>query len=327
MIGRREFLVFAGGGAAWPIVARAQQEQFRRMGVLIGVADDVEGKARLSAFRSGMRELGWFEDRNIHLDIRFAAGDDELARTFAKELVGSAPDVILGNGGGVVTALQRETKIIPIVFAQVVDPVNSGFVNSLAHPGGNITGFVSFDYGMGAKWLEILKQILPSLNRVGVVRDPSTVGSAGMLGAIQAVASTFGVELIPLNNSVAANIAQQIDAFSREGSAGLIVVSNPTATVHREQIISLAAKYHLPAIYPYQYFPKSGGLISYGVDNLDLWRRSAGYVDRILKGEKPNDLPVQQPTKFDLVINMKTATALGVTVPPSLLATADEVIE
>jgi putative tryptophan/tyrosine transport system substrate-binding protein len=325
---RRQFITFLGGAAAtWPFVANAQQERLRRIGVLIGVADDVEGQARLSAFRSGMRDLGWAEDSNIHLEIRFAAGDDELARTYAKELVSLAPDIILANAAPVVTALQRETKTLPIVFAQVVDPVNSGFVNSLAHPGGNITGFVSFDYGMGAKWLEILKQISPSLSRVGVVRDPSVVGGAGMLGAVQAVASTFGVELTPLNNSVTGDTPQQVEAFSREGKGGLVVVSNPNATVHREQIIALAAKYHLPAIYPYSYFPRSGGLISYGVDNLELWRRSATYVDRILKGEKPNDLPVQQPTKFELVINMKTATALGVTVPPSLLATADEVIE
>ena len=299
----------------------------RRIGVLIGVADDVEGRARLNAFQKTMQALGWDEGRNASFEARFTGGTADRARAYAAELVAWTPDILLANTAAVVLALQQQTRSIPIVFAQVVDPVNSGFVESLARPGGNITGFVSFDYGMGAKWLETLKELAPRLKRVGVLRDPTVAGGTGHLGAIQGVAASFRVEAIAIDVRDAAGIERGLAAFSRVPDGGIIVVPNPRATVHLELIVALTAQHRLPAIYPYRYFTTGGGLISYGVDNLDLWRRSASYVDRILKGEKPADLPVQNPTKFELVINLKTAKALGLDVPPMLLARADEVIE
>ena len=299
----------------------------RRIGVLIGVADDPEGQARLNAFQKAMQGLGWEQGRNASFEVRFTAGVPDRARAYAAELVAWKPDIILANTAAVVTALSQQTRAIPIVFAQVVDPVNSGFVESLARPGGNITGFVSFDFGMGAKWLETLKEIAPRLKRVGVLRDPTVSGGIGHLGAVQAVAPSFGVEAVPIDVRDAAGIERGLAAFAQAQDGGIIVVPNPRATVHIERIVALTAQHRLPAIYPYRYFTTSGGLISYGVDNLDLWRRSASYVDRILKGEKPVDLPVQQPTKFELVINLKTAKVLGLTIPPNLLARADEVIE
>ena len=326
---RRDFIKVVGGVAVtWPVAARAQQgERMRRIGVLIGVEDDVEGQARLAAFRKGMLDSGWSEGRNLQMDVRFTAGNADRARIYAAELIKSAPDVILANTSTVVTALKERTTTIPIVFAQVVDPVNSGFVDSLAHPGGNITGFLSVDFGMGAKWLEMLKQIAPRVTRVGVLRDPATPGGSGLLGAIQAATSSFGVELKALDIRDAATIERGLSAFAREQNGGLIVLSNPATSVHHKLIVSLAARFRLPAIYPYRFFVTSGGLVSYGIDNHDLWRQAAGYVDRILKGEKPADLPVQAPTKFELIINLKTAKALSLEVPPSLLARADEVIE
>jgi putative ABC transport system substrate-binding protein len=324
---RREFITLLGGATAWPLAARAQGERPRRIGVLIGIADDAEGQARLAAFQKGMQELGWNEGREILSTVRFTAGTPELARTYAAELVAMAPDAILANTASVVSALRRQTQSIPIVFAQVVDPVSSGFVESLAHPGGNVTGFLSLDFGIGAKWLEILKEIAPRVTRVGVLRDPSIPGGSGLLGAIQAAAPTFRVELKALDARDAATIERGLSAFARERDGGLIVVANPATSVHRELIIALAARHRLPAIYPYQYFTKGGGLISYGINNLDLWRRAAGYVDRILKGEKASDMPVQAPTKYELVINLKTAKTLGIEIPPTLLARADEVVE
>jgi putative ABC transport system substrate-binding protein len=299
----------------------------RHVAVLVGVADDAEGQARLAAFEKGMRELGWTEGRNVRMYVRFTAGVADRARAYASELVGMAPDVVLANTFSAVGALQQQTRTIPIVFAQVVDPVSAGFVESLSRPGGNITGFVSLDYSIGTKWLEILKEIAPRITRVGVLRDPTIAGGAGQLDAIQGVASSFQVGLTALDVRDAAVIERGIDLLAREPNSGLIVVANPTATVHHELIIARAALHQLPAIYPYRYFTTKGGLISYGVDNGDLWRRSASYVDRILKGEKPANLPVQNPTKFDLIINRKTAQALGLDVPPTLLARADEVIE
>jgi len=327
-IGRREFLAALGGAAAWPLAVRAQEsERIRRIGVLIGVADDAAGKARLVTFRQGMQDLGWTEGRNLRLDVRFTAGSAERARVYAVELVGLAPDLILANTSVVVAALQQQTRTIPIVFAQVVDPVNSGFVESLARPGGNVTGFVSTDYGMGSKWLEILKEIAPRVVRVGVLRDPTLPGGTGQLGAVQAFAPSFGVEVKALDARDVAVIERGLDLLAREPNSGLIVMPSPAATVHLEAIITLAARHRLPTIYPYRNFAAGGGLISYGVDNLDLWKRAASYVDRILKGAKPADLPVQQPTKFELVINLKAANALGLTIPPALLVRADEVIE
>jgi putative ABC transport system substrate-binding protein len=326
---RREFIKgIAGSAAVWPFLAHAQQpEHVQRVGVLIGVGDDAEGQARLAAFRRGMQDLGWNEGRNVQLDVRFTGGIADRARVYAAELIKSAPDVILANTSTVVAALKERTTTIPIVFAQVVDPVNSGFVDSLSHPGGNITGFVSLDFGFGAKWLETLKLIAPRVTRVGVLRDASTPGGTGQMGAIQAATSSFGVELKALDVRDAATIERGLSAFAREPNGGLIVQSSPAASVHHQLIVGLAARFRIPAIYPYPFFVRSGGLLSYGIDNHDLWQKAAGYVDRILKGANPAELPVQEPTKFELVINLKTAKALGLTVPPSLLARADEVIE
>ena len=325
---RRDFITLLGSVAAWSLAAHAQQpERVRRVGVLIGVEDDAEGKARLAAFRKGMQDLGWNEGQNVQVDVRFTGGIADRARVYAAELIRSAPDVILANTSTVVAALKERTTTIPIVFAQVVDPVNSGFVDSLSHPGGNITGFVSLDFGIGAKWLEILKQVAPQVTRVGVLRDASIPGGTGMMGAIQAATSSFGVELKALDVRDAATIERGLSAFARGPNGGLIVPSSPAASVHHELIVGLAARFRMPAIYPYPFFVRSGGLLSYGIDNHDLWQKAAGYVDRILKGANPAELPVQEPTKFVLAINLKTAKALGLTVPPSLLARADEVIE
>jgi putative tryptophan/tyrosine transport system substrate-binding protein len=326
---RREFIKLLGGAAAaWPIGARAQQpERMRRIGVLIGVADDAQGQARLAAFRQGMLAAGWEDGRNARFDIRFAAAAAERARIYAAELVASTPDVILANTAPVIAALQQQTSTIPIVFVQVIDPVSSGLVESLARPGGNITGFSSFDFGLATKWLELLKDIVPAVARVGVLRDPTVPGGSGALGAVQAVAPSFNVELTALDVRNGDAIERGLAALAREPNAGLLVIANPGASVHLELIIALAARHRLPAVYPYRYFAASGGLISYGTDNLDEWRRAASYVDRILKGEKPADLPVQAPTKYELVINLKTAKALGLELPASVLARADEVIE
>jgi putative ABC transport system substrate-binding protein len=325
---RREFITMLGGAAVWPLAARAQQsERMRRIGVLIGVADDAQGQARLAAFRKGMQDLGWAEGRNARFDVRFTGAGAERARAYAAELVALAPDAILANSAAVVSALQQQTNTIPVVFVQVLDPVSSGFVESLARPGGNITGFSSFDFGLGAKWLEILKDIVPGVTRVGVLRDPTLPGGSGALGAIQAVASSFKVELNALDVRDAASIEHGLAALAREPNRGVIVLANPGASVHLDLIIALAARHRLPAVYPYRYFATRGGLISYGTDNLAEWRRAASYVDRILKGEKPADLPVQQPTKYELVINLKTAKALGIAVSDNLLSIADEVIE
>jgi putative ABC transport system substrate-binding protein len=326
---RREFITFIGAAlAAYPLTVGAQQnERARRIAVLIGVEDDAEGQARLAAFRKGMLDLGWSEGRDMQMDVRFAAGDADRARAYGAELIRSAPDVILANSSIVVAALKQQTKTIPIVFAQVVDPVNSGFVDSLARPGGNITGFLSLDFGMGAKWLEILKQIAPRVVRVGVLRDMETPGGSGQLGAIQAATASFRVELKALDVRDIATIERRLSVFALEPNGGLIVLNSVAASIHHKMITDLAARLRLPAIYPYRFFVADGGLVSYGVDNHDLWQKAAGYVDRILKGAKPAELPVQEPTKFVLAINLKAAKALDLTVPPALLARADEVID
>ena len=325
---RREFITLLGGAAVWPLAARAQQsKRVPLVGVLIAIADDAEGQARLGAFKSGMRDLGWIDDGNIRMEVRFAAGSVANANDYAAELIGLAPDVLVANSSPAVAALQQRTRTIPIVFAQVVDPVSVGFVENLARPGGNITGFVSLDYAFGAKWLDLLKEIAPRVSRVGVLRDPTTSGAAGQLGAVQGAASLLRVELTALDVREPAAIERNMALLAREPNGGLIVLANPTAAVHLKLIVALAAQHRLPAIYPYQFFARAGGLISYGVDNLDLYRRAAGYVDRILHGGKPADLPVQNPSKFELAINIKTATALGLDVPATLLARADEVIE
>jgi putative tryptophan/tyrosine transport system substrate-binding protein len=326
---RRNFITLLGGAmAAWPLAARAQQsERLRRVGVLIGVADDAQGQARLAAFRKGMQDLGWSEGRNIRFDIRFSEGDSGRARAYAAELLALAPDAILANTAPVVSALQQQTRTIPIVFVQVLDPVSSGFVESLARPGGNVTGFSGYDFGLGVKWLELLKDVAPNVTKVCVLRDPTIPGGSGALGAIQAVASSLKVELVPVDVREEVSIQRGLAASAGVINGGLIVAANPGASVHRDLIVALAARYRLPAVYPYRFFATSGGLISYGSDNLAEWRQAASYVDRILKGANPADLPVQQPTKYELVVNLKTAKTLGLEIPSSVLARADEVIE
>jgi putative tryptophan/tyrosine transport system substrate-binding protein len=325
---RRQFITLLGSAAAWPLPARAQQgDQMRRVGVLIGITDDAQGQARLAAFRAGMHEFGWTEGHNVKFDIRFTEGKADRAHTFAAELLALVPDVILANTAPVLSALQQQTTTIPIVFVQVTDPVSSGFVESLARPGGNITGFSSFDFSLSTKWLEILKDIAPAVTTVGVLRDPTIPAGSGSLGALQAPASSLRVELTAFDDREATSIERGLAALAAAPNRGLIVVADPGVTVHRDLIIALAARHRLPAVYPFRYFAASGGLVSYGTDNLSEWRRAASYVVRILKGEKPADLPVQAPTKYELVINLKTAKALGLTVPDTLLARADEVIE
>jgi len=326
---RRYFLGVLGGAAAWPLAARSQQpEQMRRVGVLMNLAaDDPEGQARLTVFVQGLQELGWTDGRNIRIDYRWAAGDADRFRRYAAELVALTPDVILANGGAAAAPLLQATRTVPIVFVLVPDPVGAGYVASLARPGGNATGFTQFEYSIGAKWLELLKEIAPGMTRAAVVRDSALASGTGQWGAIQSVAPSVGIEVSPVNMLDAPEIERGIAAFARSANGGLIVTASTMAAHHRELIIRLAARHKLPAVYYERYFVIGGGLISYGPRQIDEYRRAAGYVDRILKGEKPADLPVQAPTKYDLVINLKTAKALGLTVPPTLLARADEVIE
>ncbi len=327
---RREFITLIGGAAAaWPLAARAQQsEQKRRVGVLMGLAaEDTEARDRIAAFEQGLQQLGWTNGGNLQIDYRRGAGATDLTRRYADELVALAPDVILASGGTVVGPLLQATRTVPIVFTQTPDPVAAGFVASLARPGGNATGFTTSEYGVSGKWLELLKEIAPGVTRAAVLRDPTIPSGIGQFASLQSAAPSFGVELSPVNVRDASEIEHDVTAFARGSNGGLIVTSSGLAAVHRQLIITLAARHRLPAIYSYSYFATSGGLISYGPDPIDQYRRAAGYVDRILRGEKPADLPVQAPTKYELVINLKTAKALGLTVPPTLLARADEVIE
>jgi putative ABC transport system substrate-binding protein len=326
---RRDFITLLGAAAAWPLAARAQQrEQMRRIGVLMNLgSDDAEGQARNAAFLQGLQELGWTVGRNVRIEYRWGAGDAELFRRYASELVALAPDVILAGGGAVVPSLLQATRTVPIVFTGTPDPVGAGFVESLARPGGNATGFTIYEYGISGKWLELLKEIAPHVTRAAVIRDPTIAAGLGQWGAIQSVAPSLGVELRPLGVRDAGEIERAITAFARSPNGGLIVTGSALAVVHRELITTLAARYRLPAVYTLPLMANAGGLISYGPDSIDPYRRAAGYVDRILKGEKPADLPVQAPTRYELVINLKTAKALGLTVPATLLARADEVIE
>jgi putative ABC transport system substrate-binding protein len=327
---RRAFISLLGGAAvAWPLAASAQQgEQTRRIGVLMHLAaDDPEGQARIGAFLQGLQEWGWTVGRNVRIEYRWATGDAERVRKYAAELVALTPDVILAAGGAVVAPLLQATSTVPIVFAQTPDPVGAGFVASLARPGGNATGFAIYEYGLSGKWLELLKEIAPGVTRVAVLRDPAITAGTGQWGAIQSVAPSFGVELSPVSVRDAREIERGVTAFARSSNGGLIVTGSALAVVHRDLIIALAARHKLPSVYVSRYFVTDGGLISYGADSIDPYRRAAGYVDRILKGEKPGDLPVQAPTKYELVINLKTAKALGLEIPPSVLARADEVIE
>jgi putative ABC transport system substrate-binding protein len=326
---RRDFITLLGGAAsAWPLAARAQQgERMRRIGVLMSVADGPEGKARLGAFLEGLQQLGWTDGRNVRIDQRWGAGDAERARKYAAELVALGADVILASGDHSVVGSRQATRTVPIVFTTVADPVGTGYVESLARPGGNMTGFTLFEYSTSGKWLELLKDIAPGVKRVGVMREAGTATGTGFFAAIQAAAEAPGVELSPIGVGDAGEIEGGIAAFARSPNGGLIVTGSAQTAVHSNLIVTLAARHKLPAVYFARFVVAAGGLISYGPDFLDVHRRPAAYVDRILKGEKPADLPVQAPTKYELVINLKTAKALGLEVPATLLARADEVIE
>jgi putative ABC transport system substrate-binding protein len=325
---RREFIAALGGATAWPLLARAQQPgRMRRIGVLMSVAaDNPEGQARLAAFVKGLQQLGWTDGNNVQVETRWGAGDAERTRKFAAELVSLAPDVILASGDAVV-ALRQVTRTLPIVFTIIADPVGTGVVDSLAHPGGNATGFSGYEYGFGAKYLELLKEIAPSVKRVAVLRNADESEGIGQFAGIQAVAPALGVELSPIGVRDPGEIERAVTAFARSPNGGLIVTGSAPAAIHRNLIVTLAASHRIPAVYYGRFFCTAGGLICYGPDLVDQHQRAAGYVDRILKGEKPADLPVQTPNKLELAINLKTAKALGLDVPPTLLARADEVIE
>jgi putative tryptophan/tyrosine transport system substrate-binding protein len=325
---RRDFIPLLGGAAAWPLAALSQQaDSMRRIGVLITTAaDDPESQARITSFVKGLNELGYTDGRNVQFDFRFGK-DIAETRKHAADMVALAPDVILAQGSGAAGPLLQVTHIVPIVFVIVPDPVGAGFVASLARPGGNATGFLSFEYSIGAKWLELLREIMPGVTRAAIIRDASISAGLGTFAAIQAVAPLLGVEVTPLNVRDPKEIERDVAAFARRANGGLIVTGSPLAARHRHVIAKLAAQHKLPAVYPQQLYVEAGGLISYGPSFYDQFRRAAGYVDRILKGEKPADLPVQAPTKYELVINLKTAKALGLEVPPTVLARATEVIE
>jgi putative ABC transport system substrate-binding protein len=326
---RREFILAVGGTIAWPLTARAQQrERVRRIGVLGAYrADDPEQLARIGAFLQGLGESGWTVGGNLRVDYRASAGSADVTRKYAAELVALAPDVILASGGSVVGPLLEVTSTVPVVFVQVTDPIGGGFVDSLARPGRNATGFTVFDYGIGAKWLELLKEVGPSVTRVGVLRDPVNPSGTGLLGAIQTAAPSFGIEISPVGLRNAAEIERGITEFARRANGGLVVTPSALASVHRDRIVALAARHRLPAVYPFRFYAAAGGLIYYGPDPIHQARSAAGYVNRILRGEKPSDLPVQNPTKYELAINLKTAKALGLDIPATVLARADEVIE
>jgi putative tryptophan/tyrosine transport system substrate-binding protein len=326
---RRHFIALVGGAAAWPLAARAQQrEKVRRIGMLMPyAANDPQVQIRNAAFLQGLQQLGWTVGQNVQIDYRWSGGNMDDTRRYAAELVALAPDLIFAPGSATVRPLQQATRSVPIVFVLVVDPVGSGFVNSLARPGGNATGFTSYDYGIGAKWLEVLKEIAPSVTRAAVIRDPAIATGLGMWAAIQSVSPSAAIEVSPVNMTDAGEIERTVAAFAQSPNGGLIVTGSALTILHRDLIVALAVRHKLPAVYYDRYYVSAGGLISYGVDTVDQFRRAPTYVDRILKGEKPADLPVQQATKYSLIINLKTARALGLEVPATLLARADEVIE
>jgi putative tryptophan/tyrosine transport system substrate-binding protein len=325
---RREVITLLGGAAAWPIAARAQQGSTKRIGVLTTIAaDDPEAQARVMAFVQGLQQFNWTVDQNAQIDYRWGGANANAMRKYAAELVALAPDVILADGSLAVATAQAEANSVPIVFAGVIDPVGAGFVESLARPGGNATGFLLYEYGISGKWLELLKEVAPGVTRAAVLRDAAVAAGSGQLGAIQSVAPQMGVELHPVGVRDAGEIERGIGTFARERNGGLIVTGSALAVVHRNLIVTLAARHKLPTVYYRRLYVIGGGLLSYGPDPTNQYRRAAGYVDRILRGEKPADLPVQAPTKYELVINLKAAKALGLTVPDTLLARADEVIE
>jgi putative ABC transport system substrate-binding protein len=330
LVKRREFIRLLGGAAAaWPLGARAQQrERMRRIGVLDSLtADDAWAQTRYGAFLQGLQQAGWTIGRNVQIETRWAAGDADRLRTYAAELVALVPDVILTTGNAGAAPLLHATRTVPIVFVIVPDPVGAGLVDSLARPGGNATGFMSFEYGLSAKWLELLKEVAPRVTRAGVIRDPALASGPAQFAAMQSMAPSLGMEVSPINVRNVSEIERAIADFARAGNSGLVVIGSALVAAHRHLIIARAARHKLPAVYPERSYVKDGGLISYGPDYVDQYRRAAGYVDCILKGEKPADLPVQAPTNYELVINLKSAKALGLDVPPTLLARADEVIE
>jgi putative ABC transport system substrate-binding protein len=329
MMRRREFISLLGGAAAWPLAVRAQQgERMRRVSALMNTAaDTADGQARFAAFVHGLQQLGWTDGRNARLDVRWAAGDPERIRRYAAELVALSPDVILASGGTTLGPLRQVSRTVPTVFTGVSDPVGAGFVDSLARPGGNATGFIAFEWNISGKWLELLKEIAPGVTRAVVLRDTELGPGASQFAVIQAVAPSLRVEVNPVNVGGAAEIERAVAAFARAPNGGLIATGGGRMRSHRDLIVKLAARHKLPAVYYDRVYVDSGGLISYGPDFVDQFRRAAGYVDRVLKGEKPADLPVQAPTKYELVINLKTAKALGLEVPATVLARADEVIE
>jgi putative ABC transport system substrate-binding protein len=326
MMRRREFVAGVVGASLWAVAARAQQpEGMRRIGVLMSTpADDNEGQARIGAFLKALQEFGWIDGKNVRIDTRWAAGDADRGREYAAELVTLQPDVILASGGSIVGPLLQATRSVPIVFTQTPDPVGAGFVNNLR---GNATGFSIFDYSIGGKWLELLKQLAPAVKRVAIIRDPATPQGIGQFSALYTVAPSLGLDVSPINASDAGEFERTIGAFADIPNSGMIVTGSTFAIAHRELVIKLANQHKLPTVYPLRFFVAAGGMVSYGPDTIDPHRRAAGYVDRILKGEKPADLPVQNPTKYELVISLKAAEAIGLTIPPSLLARADEVIE
>jgi ABC-type uncharacterized transport system substrate-binding protein len=326
---RREFIALLGGATAWPVAARAQQpERMRRVGMLSNTAADALGQSGVTTFQQALEQFGWSDARNVHFDVRWGENDSERDRKYAAELLALGPDVILASGTPAVTALQKATRTVPIVFVRVSDPVGAGIVDSLARPGGNATGFMNFEYSISGKWLELLKQIAPRVTRAIVLRDPANPAGTAEFGALQTAAPSLGIELRPADTRDPSGIERAIAAFAASASGGGMIVT-PSATVsgNRELIVALASRHKLPAVYPYRYMVTSGGLIAYGPDPIDQYRRAAGYVDRILHGEKAADLPVQAPTKFSLIVNLKAAKALGLTIPSGLLASADEVIE
>ena len=330
MIRRRDFITVLGGAAAWPLAARAQQPtRLRRIGVLHAVpADDPQSQRRMTALVQGLQQLGWTDGRNVLIETRWGAGDAERLRRYAAELLAFAPDVIVAATTSSMVPLQQATSTVPLVFVQVTDAVGVGFVESMSRPGGNATGFAMFpDYGVSAKWLELLKQLVPRVTRAGVLRDPSNPSGIGLMAAMQSVAPGLGVELSPLGVRDAPEIERTIAAFAQRPNGGMILIPTTPTFIHRQLIIDLAARHRLPTIYPYQYFVAAGGLICYGPNEIEQYRQAAGYVDRILKGEKPADLPVQAPTKYETVLNLKTAKALGIEVPATVRVRADEVIE
>jgi len=328
---RREFIALVSGAAAWPLASLAQQpERMRRVGVLIGAgrsAEEPDIQANIAAFVQGLEQLGWIDGGNVRIDYRWGAGNADNIRRHAAELATLAPDVIVSSGTASLGPLLQATRTVPIVFVNVADPVGAGFVDSMGKPGGNATGFVQFEYNLSGKWLELLKEIAPGVSRAAVFRDPAITSGIGQFAILQSVAPSVGVDVSPINLRDPREIERAITAFARSSNGGLIVTASALSVLHREQIIALAAQHKLPAVYYRRYYVSSGGLISYGYDLVDQFRRAAGYVDRILRGEKPADLPVQNPSKYELVINLKTAKALGLEVPPMLLARADEVIE